>query len=233
MTKKTDYFSFMSFCSVIFLGNSNSYAALRQPRNSLLRPTLVKIPIGDCYEVSKDFVEQRYKVGTIRWKKSMGSLSTAVVTKRPIKLCPPSIVPTEDKTRGIRSAVANKGPEKLEKALKKCRDPDMFIDCHPDLLLQFMAEYGHLDGIDEDYRKIINLLVEFGYREEECFLYPEEENAGHCRLNSLSQFMADYPELQDYFDRTGEDSRQAIDLLIKFGYRKKECFSYLEEEGSK
>jgi hypothetical protein len=178
MAKKTDYLSFMGFYSAIFLGNSGLYAASQQPNG--FQPFSMETSSCQCYVLREEingkprhFVEQKYRFGSIFWEKS--PLSKVVVPRRAIRFPPPGMDLPEDKIRGVRYFTFGKDPEGLQKALKKCRDPDRFIDYHPDLLLQFMAKYGHSCKDDEDYWKVIDLLVKFGYCLEECSLYSKDE----------------------------------------------------------
>jgi hypothetical protein len=182
MTRKIDYFSFMGICGVAFLENSNLYASLRRPEPPPTICLVTERQIGGNIEYS---VEQRYKVGTdkfcsvtwkTKWPRFLAKWPGLVKTVTP--MCVPQnrepSSPSGRRPRGIRFFTFSKNPEGLEEALGQCHDPDMFIDLHPDLLLRFMVKYRHLDGSDEDYRRIINLLVNFGYSLEECFFYWEK-----------------------------------------------------------
>ncbi|MDR2372346.1 MAG: hypothetical protein LBD60_04325 [Puniceicoccales bacterium] len=173
--KKIDYLSFMGFCSVIFSGNSDLCAALQlsdnfgvKTRNGEYRILQEKID-----GVLRCFVEQKYENGIIRWEANPTLLGIAKIVILEQLDHPHSPNRDTKKIRGIRYYTFNKNPEKLEEALKKCHDPEWFIDFHPNLLLQFIADNRHSDK-DEAYLEVIRLLVNFGYRLEECFLYPED-----------------------------------------------------------
>jgi hypothetical protein len=172
MTKIIDYLSFMGFCSVIFLGNSGLYATLQQSEDPSSMPPWIETPNGKYRIVIQEidgelrhFVEQKYEAGIIRWETEMWNFSRVALFQKPDKNS------SGRNTRGIRYYTSQKKPKELKEALEKCHDRALFIDCHPDLLLRFKAKYRHLAGIDEDYRKVVELLVEFGYSEEECLLY--------------------------------------------------------------
>jgi hypothetical protein len=190
----------MGFCSVIFLGNSDLYAASQPLKPFSLMPlgTLSPMPpwietYNGTYRVVKKkidgilrrFVEQKYEFGTnelgirvvgiIRWETDMPETIKIAFLKQFDNPHSQDKDPTKRRTRGIRHFTLEKKPKELKEALEKCRDADDFIDCHPDLLLQFIAKWGHLGEDDEDYLKIIDLLVDFGYHTEEHFLFVGEK----------------------------------------------------------
>jgi hypothetical protein len=126
-------------------------------------------------------VEQKYVfgdiVGILRWETDFmpGNSQVAFFTSKNSQVASlGQDLSGRETRRGIRYFTLTKNPERLEEALKKCRDPDAFIACRPELLMRFMAKYGRFgegDEGDEDYLKVINLLVKFGYRLGECFFY--------------------------------------------------------------
>jgi hypothetical protein len=72
----------------------------------------------------------------------------------------------------IEYLALNKDVEGLREALGRCRNPDRFIDRHPDLLLQFKERYDEIwtgKSNDADYLEIIGLLVDFGYPNDEYY----------------------------------------------------------------